>query len=284
MIGWRPAEEVVASELRVPGGIAVGIDGSAGGTRALDWAAREAVARGRALHVVVAAPNSPLPDGGTVPGADRTLAEANARCTRRYPDLPVTGAVWLGTPAAALLAEAAQADLLVVGASGRGGKVGMHVGSVPATIVRHAPCAVVVVRGGHAGHPPAWDGDTLVGIDGSDHDDAVLAAAFHAAATRSGRLAIVHAEARPDSQLVHAAAARWAGSYPDVDVVTREIREGAIHTLADLTRDAALLTVGSRGRGGFPTLLLGSVPRAMVNQAGCPVQVVRLRMPEFGWQ
>ncbi|HEY7049683.1 MAG TPA: universal stress protein [Jatrophihabitantaceae bacterium] len=47
--------------------------------------------------------------------------------------------------------------------------------------------------------------------------------------------------------------------------------------LLDASRDADLLVVGSRGRGGFSELMLGSVSHAVVMHAVCPVVVVPLR-------
>ncbi|SHN75959.1 universal stress protein [Cryptosporangium aurantiacum] len=254
-------------------GVIVGVDGSPGGVRAMDWAAREAAARRVPLHVVVAETTS---DGELGP---RVLEQATARAAGREPELTVTGAVWPDPPAAALLGGAAEADLLVVGRSGRGSRVGMHLGSVPVSVIRHAPCPVTVVAGSPTGAPPRWDGDVLVGIDGSAHDPDVLAAAFAAATCRDGRVTVVHAPAPGDDDagrgLIDAALADWTPRFPDVEATGRVVREGPIRALGALSQGAALLVLGAVGRAGFPSMLLGSVPRALAGQAACPVLVVR---------
>jgi nucleotide-binding universal stress UspA family protein len=62
----------------------------------------------------------------------------------------------------------------------------------------------------------------------------------------------------------------------DADRVSQHVVMGhPAKVLLDASADAELLVVGSRGRGGFTGMLLGSVSQHVIARAACPVVVVR---------
>ncbi len=139
--------------------VVVGVDGSAESVSALRWAAGYAKATGAALTAVLSW-HYPAPVGlapvGVAPRAvsdevrsnlqealDKTLAEAFGTSAPAN----VQAKLAYGHPAAVLVEESRQADLLVVGHRGHGAFTGMLVGSVSIHCVSNAACPVVVVRG-----------------------------------------------------------------------------------------------------------------------------------------
>jgi nucleotide-binding universal stress UspA family protein len=134
--------------------VVVGVDDSPDGRRALRWAAEEAALRGAVLEAVHVVPPRDVPSfPGTLPMPSRDDLELAAAqlldeqlADVEVPDLRVERTVAAGRSTAAVLCERARsADLLVVGARGRGGFAGLRLGSVSHHVVAHAPCPVVVV-------------------------------------------------------------------------------------------------------------------------------------------
>jgi len=139
----------------------------------------------------------------------------------------------------------------------------------------------------------------VVGHDGSDFADDALAAALELADQLHVPVVVVRAWSiatapRPSnwefgfvSSFDEYAAAVHAELVEDVRAVVKKysavsVSYRAVHaspakSLIDLSRDARLLVVGSRGRGGLAGMLLGSVSEQCVRHAACPVLVVRPR-------
>ncbi|HEU5161051.1 MAG TPA: universal stress protein [Streptosporangiaceae bacterium] len=280
--------------------IIAGVDGSPCSLRAIEWAAEAAAARGTALRIVHAMPSwlfEPTVESRVEQVRDWMVAtghevtdEAVAVAEARAPGLDVSAELAPGGPPRALIGAAKDAVMLVVGSHGAGTLTGLLLGSVALQVAMHAICPAVVVR------PPPVSArrEVVVGIDGSHHDQAVMEFGFTEASLRSARLRAVHAwthlGAAPDAvrpPVVDRAAAEaecqrmlaeslggWQERFPEVEIV-REVRhDRPTAALTAASAGAELLVVGTRGRGGFAGLLLGSVGHAMLHRAQCPVAIV----------
>ncbi len=144
----------------------------------------------------------------------------------------------------------------------------------------------------------------VVGVDGSESSKAALRWAVEEARLRGATLHAVHAwelplspgedpsyvavgEATEEHDLERvarsldvAASEALGASLEGVDTSGVELRPESVQSspadaLLRAAEDAEILVVGSRGRGGFRELLLGSVSQKVVHHAPCPVVVVR---------
>jgi nucleotide-binding universal stress UspA family protein len=277
-------------------GVVVGYDGSQNGVHALDWAAEEARARGLPLTVIHAwealiggSMAMAMVDLG--PLAQQTLDGGVEHVRKEAPDVPVRGVLESGRPAEKLIEAGKEAALIVLGPRGLGGFTGLLLGSVSAQVVAHAACPVVIARGSPDRRSGAGPGRVVVGVDGSAVSRPALAMAFTEAELHGLSVHAVAAwEPEPVKDLpplVDEAGMREAATarleqlmapsrdiYPGVEAQA-EVRVGPPReVLLDAAQDARLLVVGSRGRGGFRGLMLGSVSQALVQHASCPVAVV----------
>ena len=309
MINPDPRDAASARAEVVPptpsGRIVVGVDGNPASTAPLAWAAAEATARGVGLDVVLAwhPPALGLTDDG--PGAlDPFPFRADAQrildgeidlLGERIAGLDTRATAVEGRAAATLIEHSQGAAMLVVGTRGRS-LLGLSLGSVSRQCAAHAHCPVVVV-------PPKWSrAGTLtrivVGVDGSAGSARALRWAAEAARIHDATLDIVHAwqaiQPVPDisgmvfaldrdllekasQELLDEMAAAALSAAPLAPGRVRLLPvegypAGALHAAA---ADADLLVVGSRGRGGFARLLLGSAAEQCLHRAPVPVAVIR---------
>jgi len=137
--------------------IVVGIDGSQGARRALEWAVAEAKLRDAHLVIIHAwlepaavAVGSVMTAGGVEPevfedAAWRTVTDLLAAVDTTGLPQGIETHVVAGAPARAVLDAAHGADLVVVGSRGHGGFTGLLLGSVSQQVAHHATCPVVII-------------------------------------------------------------------------------------------------------------------------------------------
>ena len=285
--------------------VVAGVDGSESALEAVRWAALEADRRRAPLRLVNAfgwmTSGHHIGDPGLgvdyhevlLKSARDEVAAAAATAMRAVPGVAIEQDVVSGYPVGVLSAESARAQLVVLGDRGLGGFTGLLIGSVAIALAAHGSCPVVVVRGATYDGPPPLEGPVVVGIDGSPTSEAALAFAYEAAALRRVPLVAIHtwldllvdpamaplldwdAIEADERQLLADRLAGWSEKYPDVPGERLVTRDRPAHTLVEHSERAQLVVVGSRGRGGFSGLMLGSVSHALLHHAKCPVAVVR---------
>lgn len=281
----------------------VGVDGSDHSRQAIRWVAQAVSVRKASLTLVHALA---VPDlyAGVLPPTPKVLEAVWSRGTNLLHEAAVfaerLGVPHVdtklrdGTPNAVLREASRTARALVLGGPehGRLGDTATF-GSIAPQLAAHADCPVVVARGEQPDRVVSR-APVVVGIDGSPVSELAVAAAFEEASFRGVRLIAVHAWsgrfaeavfAEPvadwppleqlERQLLAERLAGWSEKYPDVTVERRVVQQRPGHALVELSRNAQLVVVGSRGRGGFPGLLLGSTSQKLIYHAGCPVMVVR---------
>ncbi|MEH0981819.1 universal stress protein [Micromonospora sp. CPCC 205556] len=148
---------VVRGDPRADGPVVVGVDGSELSTEAIGFAFEEAAYRDAPLvavhgwlHPTSAGHGELLPlvyDGKEYDEElKRVLAESVAGYAERYPEVAVQHRLVRGAPAHVLTEDSRTAQLVVVGAHGRGALGGLLLGSVSHAVLHHAHAPLAIVR------------------------------------------------------------------------------------------------------------------------------------------
>ncbi len=279
----------------------VGFDGSMHSRCALDWAGREAELRGGSVHVITAFAVQPvtsyhgIADGLLTPEQyddvvekyRRQAVDAVAKVVADHPTVGVDIDVVDEVPATAIVHAATVDDLVVLGSSGAGAMKSFLLGSVVADVMREAPCPVVITPE----RLRPWVGRIVVGVDGSPASDRALRWAANEAELLSADLLIAHAWQYPygltdgsvgrrhdvtqvDAGIVLDRAVELARTLTTVPIEGRLVEGSTVQGLLDLCTDSDWIVVGSRGRGGFTSMVLGSVTQALAKHATTPVVVI----------
>jgi nucleotide-binding universal stress UspA family protein len=119
-------------------------------------------------------------------------------------------------------------------------------------------------------------GSIVVGVDGSEHAQRALGWAVEQAAVMHRPLALVQCAPHAEAPGILTAAARTVEFLDDgVGFTVHRVDDDPRDVLGELANDAALVVLGSRGRGSVRTALLGSVSASVARAAACPVVVCR---------
>lgn len=277
--------------------IVVGISGAPVTPRVVDWAVARAAQRHRKIELVAVVGGAI----GAVGEADVILRAVEA--TQQLLDreaarvsaagVEVTTRVESGNPVHVLTEASEHADLLVIGSDYRGPGEGPGRGAHGIRIVAAAHCPVVVVPDIELG---AERSGVVVGIDGSEVSEPALKFAA-AEADRLGEPLIAVSVWTPlvaprndlavypelylsnmqeaTEEILSLALAGLASDYPDLQVI-RKVEQGyPSHVINELAAAAHLTVVGTRGRGTFARLLLGSISHEVLARLAAVTAVVR---------
>jgi nucleotide-binding universal stress UspA family protein len=212
------------------------------------------------------------------------------------PDAP-TEALPDPSPARALhrLAERTGAALIVVGSTHRGPLGRVLPGTTGERLLHGSPCAVAIAPRGYADRSADPFRTVAVGYDGSEESEAALHAADEMARRLGARLRVIRVF---DTTRFGAPALMTLPGYEphireDYEAVQREGLERAVaalpddanaeavfaagrpgQELADRSRDADLMIVGSRGYGPLAAVMLGGATHTLIRDAACPVLIL----------
>ena len=278
--------------------VVVGFDGSEGSEQALDWAAEQAARTDSVLEIHIA--------HGTRHGADGKAEAQKAmsgvaglgvvRAEKVAPGLTTRVVTHEGSPADALVAASKDADLLVVGSRGLGGFTGLVLGSVGHSCALHAYCPVVIVRplASSAVDRQWWPPMRIaVGVDGSHGSVLAVEWAMQEAQLTGAAVVAVTAWSWPQSYgwgaplpadldmqgdartILHQVVDPIRARYPAGELISEVVEGHPAQAMADVSKSADLLVIGSRGHGELAGALLGSVGEYCVTHASCPVVILR---------
>ncbi|MFJ5956404.1 universal stress protein [Paenarthrobacter sp. NPDC092416] len=261
--------------------ILVALDGSLAGGHVADWAAARADSLGLGLTLVHVVPGEwayPRENDRqlAVSRADDLLNSEAARLAEAFPGVGITTKRLSGEPAETLAALSSDSEMVAVGTDRGPGTEGQGYGSVSFQVAVTSNCDVAVVPASRS----ELRSGVVVGVDGSAESLNALDHGAREALRLDEELIIVHASG-PDAQLADGgdvlgrAVQRVSQQFPSVTVTARpDPTRSPGEALVAAARDARLLVMGCKGRGGL-SVLLGSVAQHVLLHVQCPTILTR---------
>lgn len=261
--------------------ILAALDGSRAGSRVADWALARADALGLVLNLIHVVPPDwafPLPGDRTLTmeRANDLLKSEAARLAGIFPSMEIKSTQFSGEPAETIASLSSEAEMVVVGTDRGPGTEGQGYGSVSfqIAVTSKAPVAVVpdITAGKRSG--------VVVGVDGSPDSLCALDMAATEASRLREELVIVHASGpgalAPKDGDVMGDSVRWVKErYPALNVREKlDLDHRPGDALVAAAKEAQVLVMGCRGRGGL-RVLLGSVAQHVLLNVQCPTILTR---------
>lgn len=280
--------------------ILVGVDGSHASYKATWWAANYAKHAGLTLQIVCAYSlpsyaavsfdatyTSMGDDNAAHNDAQEILSKAKAIADEQGVEADTL--IVTGDPASVFVELSRNYNLIVIGNRGKGGLAERLLGTTSSSLPAYAYCPIVVVPytddDGNLMHLNNTITKVAVGSDESKWGLKALAIAADFANAWGAELDVISAVPNVqggvekgvlDSYMedLNVRVKPLQETYPDLTINKTVVQGSAVNALTQASKDHDVVVVGSRGRGGFTGLLLGSTSQGLLQHSVGPVYVV----------
>jgi nucleotide-binding universal stress UspA family protein len=265
--------------------VVVGIDGSQAAIHAAEWAIDEAVSRDVPLRLIEVIPEqvepAPFASVGNVrmelEYAETALRIASAAVEAAGKPVKVETAILQGDPAATLITESRNAEMVCLGSVGIGRFARALLGSTAAELAEAAHCPVAIIRTQQS-QPKPGSALIVVAVNDSPDSDQVVEQAMEEAQLRQAPVLAV-GELRKDtgdipSDELNRRVQCWGRRHPGVKIYAGATRTEIADFLAVMDRTIQLAVIGSTDAGQVARLI-GPHRHPILGHAECSVLIVR---------
>ena len=265
--------------------VVVGIDGSQAAIQAAEWAVDEAVSQEIPLRLVQVIPEevepAPLASVGNVrmelEYGQTALRIASAAVEATGKPVKVETAILQGDPAATLIAESRNAEMICVGSVGIGRFARAFLGSTAAELAEAAHCPVAIIRTKQS-QPKPESALIVVAVNDSPDNDDVVEQAIREAQLRQAPVLAVGVLRKDTGDMPNAElnrrVQRWSRRHPGLKIYAGATRTDIADFLAVMDRTIQLAVIGSTDVDQVARLI-GPHRHPILGHAECSVLIVR---------
>ena len=265
--------------------VVVGIDGSQAAIQAAEWAVDEAVSQEIPLRLVQVIPEevepAPLASVGNVrmelEYGQTALRIASAAVEATGKPVKVETAILQGDPAATLIAESRNAEMICVGSVGIGRFARAFLGSTAAELAEAAHCPVAIIRTQQS-QPKPDSALIVVAVNDSPDNDDVVEQAIKEARLRQAPVLAVGVLRKDTGDMPNAElnrrVQRWSRRHPGLKIYAGATRTDIADFLAVMDKTIQLAVIGSTDVDQVARLI-GPHRHPILGHAECSVLIVR---------